>query len=149
VDSKTFTGGEKLIAALAELSKKIDKSALLKVGFQNGATYPDGTSVALVALTNEFGSPANHQPPRPFFRQMIAEHNGEWGGQLGVYLVATNYDATKSLNIMGEIMINELIDSINDFTTPELAPSTIAAKGFDKPLIDTGVMWNSITKEVE
>jgi superfamily II DNA or RNA helicase len=47
------------------------------------------------------------------------------------------------LRIVGEDIQGALIQSINDFTSPALAASTIARKGFDKPLIDTAVMVNS------
>ncbi|WP_281083908.1 hypothetical protein [Klebsiella quasivariicola] len=50
-----FSGGEEIEKKLQEIAKKLGKGDLLKVGFLEGATYPDGTPVALVAATQEFG----------------------------------------------------------------------------------------------
>jgi hypothetical protein len=47
------------------------------------------------------------------------------------------------LALMGEDIQGALIQSINDFTSPPLAQSTIDRKGFDKPLIDEAIMVNS------
>src|SRR5262245_47719483 len=49
-------GGDKLEAALREISRKVGKPGTLRVGFLSDATYPDGTPVALVAAANEFGT---------------------------------------------------------------------------------------------
>ncbi|HBW3346586.1 hypothetical protein [Klebsiella pneumoniae] len=50
-----FSGGEGIEKKLHEIAKKLGKGDLLKVGLLEGATYPDGTPVALVAATQEFG----------------------------------------------------------------------------------------------
>ena len=45
---------------------------------------------------------------------------------------------------MGHLIKGQLQDSIKAVSSPPLAAATIRRKGFSKPLIDTGVMWNSI-----
>ena len=151
---KYFSGGEKLQAVLAELSKKVTEPATLRAGFLEGSTYPDGTSVPMVAAINELGrmvySEAGnyYQMPRPFFRGMISKKSPEWGGQLGKLLVANDYDAKRSLGLMGETIKGELQESIAQFSDVPLAPATIKAKGFDKQLVDTGHMMNSVGAEV-
>ncbi len=143
-----ISGGEKLAARLAELSQNVRKAASLKVGFMNGATYPDGQLVSAVAAFNEFGVASRNQPPRPFFRRMIAENSPQWPEKIAKLLEFYDYDASKVLDDMGDEISADLRQSIIDFTSPGLAPSTIAAKGFDKPLIETSLMLNSITNEV-
>jgi hypothetical protein len=128
---------------LQDLAAKM--SGEVHVGFLEGATYPDGTPVAAVAFWNEFGASG---PPRPFFRRMIAKESPEWGPKLGGALKFTNNDGEKALRIVGEDIQGALIQSINDFTSPALAESTIKAKGFDKPLIDDAIMVNSTGVEV-
>ena len=118
----------------------------VEVGFMEGATYPDGTSVAEVAFFNEFGK--SNQVPRPFFRRMIAEESGTWAGKMAGLAKKYNYDGATVLALMGEDINGALKQSINNLTSPPLKPSTIAAKGFDKPLIDTSVMLNSTTYKV-
>ena len=73
----TVSGGDKLRARLAEISAMASSPATLRVGFlEGGGTYPDGTSVAMIAVINEYGKFA--QPPRPYFRNMIAAKSPEW-----------------------------------------------------------------------
>lgn len=159
--SSKLSGGKKLEAALKLLAAKAKNSAVLSVGFPEGAEYPDGTPVPLVAAMNEFGhmvtvkhpkgdvAGSYYQMPRPFFRGMIAQESPHWGKDLGKLLKAEDYDATKALTFMGEEIEGALVESIQSFTSPPLAQSTIDAKGFDKPLIDTGLMWQSVDSFVE
>ena len=144
--SMKLSGGKKLEEALKLLAAKAKNSAVLSVGFPEGATYPDGTPVPFVAAMNEFGSSG---PPRPFFRGMIAQESPHWGKDLGELLKSEDYDASKALALMGNEIEGELVESIQTLTDPPLAPSTIVAKGFDKPLVNTGVMWQSVDSFVE
>lgn len=136
------------MAKLTEIAERMG-GGNVSVGFIDGATYPDGTPVAAVAFFNEFGRPSQGQPPRPFFRRMIAESSPTWPDKMAKLAKATDYDGEKVLALMGEDIKGSLQQSINDFTSPALAPSTVAAKGFGKPLIESAVMLNSITYEVE
>ncbi|HCR2016774.1 TPA: hypothetical protein QCI64_001495 [Enterobacter asburiae] len=119
----------------------------LKAGFLEGATYPDGTPVPMVAATNEFGNPANNQPPRPYFRNAIAEHEGEWQEAMAT-LIENGGDTRDVLSLLGEIIVDDIKESIRQLDSPPLSPVTIARKGFDKPLIDTSNMLNSVSYEV-
>ncbi|EFH7980216.1 hypothetical protein KR450_20170 [Escherichia coli] len=119
----------------------------LKAGFLEGATYPDGTPVPMVAATDEFGNPANNQPPRPYFRNAIAEHEGEWQEAMAT-LIGNGGDTRDVLSLLGEIIVDDIKESIRQLDAPPLSPVTIARKGFDKPLIDTSNMLNSVSYEV-
>lgn len=119
----------------------------VSVGFLEGATYPDGTPVAAVAYWNEFGN--SEQPARPFFRQMIAKESQSWPKKMAKLAKVTDYDGDKVLGLMGEDIQGAIKQSINDLQSPPLAPSTIKAKGFSKPLIDTSHMINSVGYEVK
>lgn len=119
----------------------------LKAGFLEGATYPDGTPVPMVAATNEFGNPANNQPPRPYFRNAIVEHEGEWQEAMAT-LIENGGDTRDVLSLLGEIIVDDVKGSIRTLGAPPLSPVTIARKGFDKPLIDTSNMLNSVSYEV-
>lgn len=143
-----FTGSAKLQRKLAEIAAKV-RGGTLRVGFLEGATYPDGTPVAMVAAINEFGAPSRGQPPRPFMRIAVAAGEKHWGRDLGKVLKVTGYDADASLALMGERIKSEIQQSIVDFQSPALAESTAKAKGSDKPLIDTGHMLNSVDYDVK
>jgi len=140
-----LTGSPALMRKLDEIAGKMG-GGNVEVGFIDGATYPDGTPVASVAFWQEFGT--STIPARPYFRRMIAAESPTWGPKMAKLAKATNYDGQQVLGIMGEDIKGGLQQSINDLTDPPLAPSTIKAKGFDKPLIDTGHMLNSITTKV-
>lgn len=139
----TLRGGGKLEAALSAMSAKVSKGATLKVGFLEGATYPDGTSVALVAAVDEYGRPDIGQPPRPYFRNMIAAKAPEWPAAVGGLLVDNGYDAARTLGQTGEAIKGQLQQSIADFSGVPLKQSTIDRKGFDKQLVDTAHMMNT------
>jgi hypothetical protein len=141
----------KSTANLAKHLAKIVKSTAglprIKVGFLSGATYPDGTSVALVAAVQEFGS--TNIPSRPFFRLMIAQHSKSWPDAIALNYKATDGDIPKTLDRVGQGIKGQLQQSIRDTNDPPLAPATIARKGFAKPLVDTGQMLSSVDYEVE
>lgn len=142
-------GGEKLVRALQRIAARIgDRTTSVDVGFLEGATYPAGKGenaglpVAQVAFWNEFGT--KRAPPRPFFRAAIAQHSAEWGTELGKAVKQTDYNARNAMSIMGLVIGDQIVASIVATNSPPLAQSTIDRKGFDKPLIDTGVMQRSV-----
>ncbi|MEE9659117.1 hypothetical protein [Enterobacter cloacae complex sp. CARB60] len=145
----TFSGGAALEAKLAELAEKLGDGKTLRVGFLEGATYPDGQSVPMVAAANEYGDPAMNRPPRPFFRNMIAEKSPEWPQDIAKIAEATGYDAEAMLGLMGEHIKVQLQGSIRDLMEPALSPVTIAKKGFSKPLIETSHMLNSVDYDIK
>lgn len=140
----TISGGEKLEAALKAMAEKISNPGTLRVGFLEGSTDSSGVSNAMKAAINDFGAPSAGIPPRPFFRNMVAEKNGGWAGDIGKLLKAQDYDATVVLNFMGDKIKGQLQQAIQDFAGVPLKPATIKRKGFDKQLIDTGAMWQSV-----
>lgn len=144
-----IVGGDKLTARLAEIAKHVSKPANLSVGFLEGSTYPDGTPVPLVAAVQEFGAPSRNIPPRPFFRNMVAEKSPEWPDAIATVLKAADYDATRTMMQVGEGIKGQLQQSIIDTNAPPLAPTTVKAKGFDKPLVDTGHLLRSIDYTVK
>ena len=144
-----ISGGQKLEDYLNELARSLRSGAAVKVGFLENATYPDGTKVAMVAAIQDFGAPSVGIPPRPFFRNMVAAKKDEWPRAVAQLLKANNYDARKTLEQAGAAIAGQLRQSIIDTNDPPLSPRTIARKGSRKPLVDTGVLLNSIDYEVE
>lgn len=160
-------GGSEFEAALKELAEKFKNPGTLRVGFLEGATYSEedgGESVAAVAAYNEFGRMVHvknehglkdelggtyYQMPRPFFRNMIAANKGEWPKAIANLLSSTGYNTELTLKYTGEGIAKQLRESIQALVSPPLAQSTIDAKGFAKPLINTAHMYNSVDYEVE
>lgn len=145
---RTLQGSDAVMKVLEDIAKRMGGGEV-SVGFMEGATYPNGTPVAGVAFWNEYGVPSRNQPPRPFFRQMIAAESPTWPGKMAKLAKATDYDGDRVLALMGEDIKGALQKSINDLQDPPLAPSTVEAKGFGKPLIDTSHMLNSVSYEVK
>ena len=87
-------------------------------------------------------------PPRPFFRKMIADGSPHWGKELGGILEANDYDTKAAFKEMGSSMKDMLTDSIVEFSSPANSAATVAQKGFNNPLVDTGHMGGSTGYEV-
>lgn len=117
----------------------------LKVGIFESAKYDDGTPVAQVAFWQEFGTAKI--PMRPFIRNAIAKNTQKWGDSVKTALISTN-DSEKSLKMLGEIMRGDIVLSLTNLNTPPNAPATIKQKGSSNPLIDTGLLRNSISWEL-
>lgn len=185
-------GGTNAIKVVTQLQQQLARPPTLQIGFLDGATYPDGTSVPLIAALNEYGGvikrPASQItiyrkvnaagtgflrngrfvrrsqsnfasthavpaytitiPPRPFMRTMITKYSKDWGREAGQLLVSNNYDMDRAMHLMGERIKGQLQQTIIEFKSPPNAPSTIARKGFNDPLIDTGHMLNSVDYEI-
>lgn len=136
-----ISGGDKLEAALAEIAANVTKASSVQIGFLEGATYPDGTSVPMVAAIQEYGAPRAGIPPRPFFRSMIVEKSPEWPKAVGGLLRANDYDSAKTLGQTGEAIKGQLQQSIIDTVSPPLSPVTLMLrkmKGADSSLVVTG-----------
>ena len=123
--AKVISGGSKLSAALKKMAQKVDKAADVRVGFLEGAKYPDGTSIPMVAAIQEYGAPRAGIPARSFFRSMVAVKKGSWGDALGRNLVAADYDSAKALDRMGQGITGQLQDSIKKLDEPELSKVTL------------------------
>ena len=87
-------------------------------------------------------------PPRPFFRNMIRKNSANWMPRLNEHLAHSKFDGKKALAKLGEEVVGQLQDSIEEFSDPANAPSTIAKKGFNDPLVESGTMLRSVDKWV-
>ena len=129
----------------AALSKYKNMNASVRVGVLENATYPDGTPVAMVAFWNEYGT--KRSPVRAFFRTTVSEQKKNW--VLSVQnLMKMHNDPKQVMGLIGVHMQEQIVQSINTWSDPPNAPYTIAKKGFDKPLVETGLLMRSIKSEV-
>lgn len=147
-------GGKKLRKYLEDLQKQAEVDLLLRVGFLEGATHTtkgeggELVPVAQVAAWNEWGDPKRGRPPRPFFRQMVAEKRGKWPVSMAKLLKLNQGNLHHTMVMMGEGIAGQLRQSINEFEDPPLKESTVKAKGFSKPLIDTAEMLRAVDFQV-
>lgn len=152
---------------LREYSNRAQKlgETSAKIGVLGG-NYNDKeeTPVAYVAAIQEYGSPSQSIPPRPFMRPTVQAHKKEWAEQLGFGLqkvISQNADPVVILGAVAETGALQMKGTITEIHTPPLAPATIkrrmaktkdkGARGgsFDKPLEDTFTLYDSINSEVD
>lgn len=174
----TATGGDKLKAALADLAAKLSTASVVQVGFPEGATEADGTSIPMVAASQEYGT--GKIPPRPFMRTTVSQHSGEWPDVLTAALQNNGFDAAKALATLGEVMKEQIQEAIIDLDAPALSEVTVMLRGMrsqaryqdmafsdlineavarvaagktnygasTKPLVDSGTMLGSVVAQV-
>ena len=129
----------------AALSKYKEMNASVRVGVLENATYPDGTPVAMVAFWNEYGTRTS--PVRAFFRTTVSENKKNW--VLSVQnLMKMHNNPQQVMGLIGVHMQEQIVQSINTWSDPPNSAYTIAKKGFDKPLVERGIMMRSIKSEV-
>lgn len=121
----------------------------VSAGIPEGLNYPNGQTVAAVALRQEFGTAKI--PPRPFLRPCVDQRGKAWADHVcQVILKCNGREELKEMwNGVGEQMVRDIKGSIDRVSDPPLSPFTVkrrAAKGnpSTKPLIDTGKMRESI-----
>ena len=138
---KLTPDGEKFYAEIEKLKK-----LQVRVGFQQGtAQEEDGTDICDVVMWNELGTSST--PSRPFLAMSVDDNadkiNAFLKGQLKLLAQGrtTAEGILKAIGVFQKGLIQEKIKS-GDFEPN--APSTIAKKGSDKPLIDTGTMRQSV-----
>jgi hypothetical protein len=159
--SLEFKGGEKLQRTLKRMQTGLGTAKGVSVGFLSDKRYPTTYStrvdhrispnrkplhVAQVAFWQQFGT--KRIPARPYFTTMIEENSPRWGDSLAHLAKVHNYDARKMMTNMGIGIQAQLVRSIRDWSTPPNAQLTVDIKGFNNPLIDEGIMMNSVEYEV-
>lgn len=136
-----MTGGDKLEKFLREKARKLKNAGTLKVGFLEGATYPDGTPVATVAAIQNFGAPSQGIPPRPFFSNLIRRYRQTWPPAIANGLKNTGMDAAKTLTLMGHVIGAELQQQIIETTEPPLSPVTLMLRAMRRGDMDAPVTF--------
>lgn len=142
--------GEKTFLKLDKLLK--DNKSKLSVGFFKGQMRKSGNKdipQAQIAYWNEFGTEDGKIPPRPFMRLSIEKNNKNWLNFTKKGLLKNNLEIKKTINQLGLLMVGDIQKEITDLKTPPNAESTIRKKGSSNPLIDTGLMRNSIKHKVK
>lgn len=123
-----------------------------KTGWFETARYPDGTAVAYIATVHEFGTPNARPPARPFMRPAVQNYGQEWMDTLAQGAKASLNGGPTPEQVLELVTLQaagNVAEKIQAVTAPPLSPVTIRRKGFDKPLVDTGQMIQSVTGKVE
>ena len=140
-------GYKRTLQALAKLSNKGQIPRVL-VGVRATA----GADLVKIATINEFGSADGaHPPERSFLRSTMDENRTRYADLLQRALERTldGADLEQQLGLVGAQGVADVQAKIIAFDDPGNAESTIAAKGFDNPLVETGRLGQSIDWVVE
>lgn len=143
---KQTAQGDKVERFINELTSK-----QINVGFnEQSGGYEEGVTTAQVAAWNEYGT--EHIPARPFMRQTIENNEDKItkfvNSKAGAALKGDG-DAEKVLNQIGSYVKGMMQKEIRDGEFEPNAASTIARKGSEKPLIDTGHMRQSVVYTIK
>ena len=115
--ARSIKMSDAVTAKLLDLARKAHGS--VQVGFIDSDQAP-------IAFWNEFGHKGRFPAPaRPFFRNMVANQSGKWPGMMAQALKSTQMDGRRTLAYMGEEIEGALKQSIIDFTSPALSPTTL------------------------
>ena len=112
--------------------------------------YPDGTDVRDVAFWNEFGT--QRIPERGYFRRSANGARRELirdSRTAALAIASGRLDCDEALDLIGQQAAATLRQDLTQFRDPPNAASTIAQKGFDNPLIETGHLRSQITHRVK
>ena len=141
-----------------ELQKRASDRAV-EVGVLTGAgDHPSGeASIAEVALFNEFGTSSGGSsrsggttlaiPERPFMRTTVPKNKTELNMLIAKLLrgmLLGKISEEQAQAILGETFQAMVKRNIIELREPANAPKTIEKKGSANPLVDTGVLLNSI-----
>lgn len=140
---------------LQRLLRRYKNESVLAVGYPSSETgslrYPDGTSVVLVAAVNNFGSSSMGIPARPFMIEGAApaiEATAPIAAALIPALNAGTATVEDILGDMGPFAEAAFKEKLTDGPWEPNAPLTVDLKGSSTPLIDTGLLRNSLTHVV-
>lgn len=135
-----------------------------KVGWFESAKYETGAPVAGVAYVQEFGSPKMGVPPRLGLRNVAADKRKEWAHTAETVSRAAARGQIAPENVMTAVCLAAEGDArkqIASVMSPPLKEATVqarrrrlanggagASESITKPLVDTGVMLNTLTSQV-
>ena len=143
----------------AKLKKELLKGSNqeIQVGIVEPTYYGpdnDNLSVAQVWQWQEEGLPAQNIPTRPAIRVgfMAPIKKGSYDKMFAESMqriASGNSTFKQEYTRIGVQAKSDLKQAVADWDTPRNAPLTVELKGFDNPLIDSGLLYESIDFKVD
>lgn len=127
-------------------------NAYTEIGVHSGETNSEGTSMVLIAASNEYGTEDGRIPERSYMRSTFDENKSQLGEvQKKQYQKVLDGKSTikDALSILGMWFETKVKKKIIDLKDPPNAESTIARKGSSNPLVDEGQLHESIRYRVK
>jgi len=145
--TKVKSNTDKAIKELEKISTSMRGNPSVVVGLPKASNdYPDGTSVIMVGLVHEFGSPVKNIPQRSFLRSTVLEKRNDYKKmftKLAKRIIDGSMNSKQALQTVGLQVETDVKAKITDIKEPKLK----SREG--NPLIDTGHLRQSITHEVK
>ena len=144
-------------AKLKRLTEQLGKDYVAYVGIMGGKATSlhensDYTN-AQIGAVQEFGSISRNIPARSFIRMPLEMKLPDWYRRNTKNYINACINGSKQkfytrLGLEAEEMIQEAFETRGYGQWKENSPATIARKGSDMPLVDTGALRASISSEV-
>jgi hypothetical protein len=144
----SLIGKQQVEEALKALAERLEGATRVLVGVPEGAgMYEDGLTIATIAAVNNFGSADGRIPARPFLAPAIDKGAPQYQRLAELMIpkvLSSEMTMLMLLEQMGQLAEGHIKQEITDIDSPPNAAATIARKGSDNPLIDTGAFRQSI-----
>lgn len=130
--------------------EKLDGMEVVAGILKDAGNYDKGQSIADVAIWNEYGT--SRIPSRPFIRISADTNRQKWAkiAQQCVNNVIDGDSPRDAAQVIGHRMVEDIREVFGDTSKLKAnAPSTIAKKGRNEPLIDTGKLKATVNYRVE
>jgi hypothetical protein len=147
-----------------EKINQLFKTKYIKVGFPDGGKVGRATQegsghrkmttiseIATNAAIQEYGSRNEKIPARPFIQAALNKNKDEiikLMFELDKKVLSKEITVEDSLKVLGEALTSMIKQYIILLTEPANKPRTIKNKGFDKPLMDTNQMLDTVQFKV-
>lgn len=141
---------------LKKLLRRYSSDDVLAVGYPGSETgglmYPDGTPVLLVAAVNQYGSQSMGIPARPFMTEggkaSMTGDTADVAAGLVPLLNAGNITKEEILKEMGPFAEAAFKGAFTEVEWIPNAEYTVKMKGSAQPLINIGLLRNTLTHAV-
>ena len=146
------------LSGVKQLRSRLEQVALhqVDVGFLDSQAHPaeppGGLNLPSIALIQEMGAPEANIPERPFMTETFRTSGAFQFAKRALQLIfrGAGTDVRHSLfSRLGKFVALEMSRNIKDWSEPANAPKTVAKKGFNDPLIETGFMRDNVKHRVK
>ena len=125
----------------------LDGVVSLSVGVMDGATNVESSAqVADYSIYNEYGT--KRIPARPAMRTTLDINADRYVDGLGTLLMS-GMDPETAMDTLAQQMEGDIKKMIAEWQQPPNAPATVARKGYNAPLKETGAYEHAITSRVD
>lgn len=111
-----------------------------------GVHSDESEQLLIIASANEFGTERGI-PARSYIRSTVDNLEDKYAREierLANHLIEGRYSKFQALSILGQIVEGDIKTKIINLKEPPNDPSTIKKKGSENPLVDTGLLGQSI-----